>query len=1026
MARGLFGNLKGIDAFGKTAEDVKVKTKTGAFLTLLSAAIILAFTTIEFLDYRRVNLETSIVVDKSRGEKLTVRMNVTFPKVPCYLLSLDVMDISGETQRDLSHNIVKTRLGASGVPIPDSQSAELRNKLDVMNDQTKENYCGSCYGGVTPASGCCNTCEEVRQAYVNKGWSFSNPDSIEQCVREHWSDKLKEQANEGCNISGRLRVNKVIGNIHLSPGRSFQTNFMNIHELVPYLKDDQSAHDFGHTIHQLSFEGDDEYNFKKKEKSMDMKKKLGIVGNPLDGASGKAPHVQYMFQYFLKVVSTKFELLDGQTVKTHQYSTTHFERDLTQGAMGQTKDGVHVSHTNAGMPGVFINYEISPLLVVHSETRQSFAHFLTSTCAIVGGVLTIATIVDNDQDHCGRNEKDWANVRHETQFCDVGHTRPALLGGEYAINTTPRERRRTRRLHSFIILSLLLVFVHYWRFPAWTPSYVRTDYEAEDGTNFDWSVHPPSKTLNWTDCYYDFQCARLTVPLLYSEPSGEEAAVALIKYPSKYPPGHEKYRGPILFNPGGPGGSGVSTVLSLAKTFQIILSDEFDLVGFDPRGVGSTTPHLSIFNDQVEAGKFFLEFPETLNSSSSSLGEAFARANIAGNIVADRARFVAERVSTPLVARDMLSIVKAFGQDKLQYWGFSYGTILGATFAAMFPNNVGRVIIDGVVDTDDYYNGLWANNLRDTDDALMDIYQSCVNAGPSRCPIYEKSASLVQARVDRLLHRLKSEPIAFYSNSTDLAGGYEVVDYALVKIYMFLVLYNTHRSGLYLANALAALEQGDPSGFYLASPRKELEQLLQCSCPAPGENPARFQGGSEITLSIGCGDILEKRDEELDDIRRAYEEMSGVSGFADVWKIRVLCSGWKLAGKERFNGSFEQSTSHPLLIIGNTADPVTPVWNAHKVSKGFKDSVVLTQNSSGHCSIAATSLCTFRAIQEYFVNGTLPERGTVCEADSSIFGEKELNLDALSVEERELVDASEMLRKNYFIPPLGGGRVPLI
>ncbi|KAL5501557.1 ERV46 [Sanghuangporus vaninii] len=395
MARGLFGNLKGIDAFGKTAEDVKVKTKTGAFLTLLSAAIILAFTTIEFLDYRRVNLETSIVVDKSRGEKLTVRMNVTFPKVPCYLLSLDVMDISGETQRDLSHNIVKTRLGASGVPIPDSQSAELRNKLDVMNDQTKENYCGSCYGGVAPASGCCNTCEEVRQAYVNKGWSFSNPDSIEQCVREHWSDKLKEQANEGCNISGRLRVNKVIGNIHLSPGRSFQTNFMNIHELVPYLKDDQNAHDFGHTIHQLSFEGDDEYNFKKKEKSMDMKKKLGIVGNPLDGASGKAPHMQYMFQYFLKVVSTKFQLLDGQTVKTHQYSTTHFERDLTQGAMGQTKDGVHVSHTNAGMPGVFINYEISPLLVVHSETRQSFAHFLTSTCAIVGGVLTIATIVDS-------------------------------------------------------------------------------------------------------------------------------------------------------------------------------------------------------------------------------------------------------------------------------------------------------------------------------------------------------------------------------------------------------------------------------------------------------------------------------------------------------------------------------------------------------------------------------------------------------------------------------------------------------
>ena len=103
------------------------------------------------------------------------------------VLSLDVMDISGEAQRDLSHNIVKTRLDTTGAPIPNSHSAELRNKLDVMNDQTKDNYCGSCYGGVVPASGCCNTCEEVRQAYVNKGWSFSNPDSIEQV-----SQKLTE------------------------------------------------------------------------------------------------------------------------------------------------------------------------------------------------------------------------------------------------------------------------------------------------------------------------------------------------------------------------------------------------------------------------------------------------------------------------------------------------------------------------------------------------------------------------------------------------------------------------------------------------------------------------------------------------------------------------------------------------------------------------------------------------------------------------------------------------------------------
>ncbi|TFK40537.1 Sec1-like protein [Crucibulum laeve] len=384
-------NLGGVN----TTEDVKVKTRTGALLTLISAAIILTFTTMEFFDYRRVNIDTSIVVDRSRGEKLTVNMNVTFPRVPCYLLSLDVMDISGEVQRDISHNILKTRLDQQGVEIPNSHSAELRNDLDKMNEVKKDGYCGSCYGGLEPEGGCCNTCEDVRMAYVNRGWSFSNPDAIEQCKDEGWADKLREQADEGCNISGRIRVNKVIGNIHLSPGRSFQTNSRNLYELVPYLRDDGNRHDFSHTIHHFAFEGDDEYDYWKAEAGRDMKKRLGLGPNPLDGAVQRTSKAQYMFQYFLKVVSTQFRTLDGKVVNTHQYSTTHFERDLTEGNQGDTPGGIHVQHGVTGVPGAFFNFEISPILVVHSDTRQSFAHFITSTCAIVGGVLTVASLLDS-------------------------------------------------------------------------------------------------------------------------------------------------------------------------------------------------------------------------------------------------------------------------------------------------------------------------------------------------------------------------------------------------------------------------------------------------------------------------------------------------------------------------------------------------------------------------------------------------------------------------------------------------------
>ncbi|KAG8214562.1 Sec1 family-domain-containing protein [Butyriboletus roseoflavus] len=384
-------NLGGVN----TTEDVKVKTRTGALLTLISACIILAFTTMEFFDYRRVVVDTSIVVDRSRGQKLSVKLNVTFPHVPCYLLSLDVMDISGEQQRDVSHNIIKKRLTKSGVDVPGQRSGDLRNEIDKLAEKRGSGYCGSCYGGVEPESGCCNTCEEVRQAYSGRGWSFGNPDDIEQCVQEGWSEMLKDQAEEGCNLSGRIRVNKVIGNINISPGRSYQTNNRYFYDLVPYLKDDKNIHDFSHIVHEFYFMADDEYNPAKSKIGKEMRRRMGIEENPLDAYEARTTKAQYMFQYFLKVVSTQFRTLDGKSTNTHQYSVTHFERDLLKPIGEQDKQGVYTQHGVAGAPGAFFSFEISPILVVHSETRQSFAHFLTSTCAIVGGVLTVAALLDS-------------------------------------------------------------------------------------------------------------------------------------------------------------------------------------------------------------------------------------------------------------------------------------------------------------------------------------------------------------------------------------------------------------------------------------------------------------------------------------------------------------------------------------------------------------------------------------------------------------------------------------------------------
>ncbi|KAJ7505180.1 endoplasmic reticulum-derived transport vesicle ERV46 [Mycena galericulata] len=348
MEKGLLAGPKGDDALEKTTDDVKVKTRTRILLTIVAAVIILAFTTMEFFDYRRVTIDTSVVVDKRWGEKSTMelfdyrlitidtsvvvdkrwgekstmKLNISYPGVPCYLLSLDVVDINGETLRDVTYNIMKARTDAKGVRIPGQVSSELSNDVDKMTAVKDPNFCGSCYGSLELESGCCDTCEEVWTAYLNRGWNF-NPDAIEQCKDEGWTEKLREKSNEGCNISGRINLNKVIGNIQISPGRWFKTNSRNVYELVPNLRDDGN---FSHNIEYIGLEGDDD----KAEAGRAMKER---IWNPLDGTHASTSKSQYMFQFFLKVVSTQFRTPDGMVVTSNQYSTTPLEQLLkdTQG-----------------------------------------------------------------------------------------------------------------------------------------------------------------------------------------------------------------------------------------------------------------------------------------------------------------------------------------------------------------------------------------------------------------------------------------------------------------------------------------------------------------------------------------------------------------------------------------------------------------------------------------------------------------------------------------------------------------------
>ena len=215
-------------------------------------------------------------------------------------MSLDVMDISGEHQNDIQHDILRTRLSHSGRPIDEGKAGLRGEANEIAAFRGKKDYCGNCYGG-EPAEGtqCCNTCDDVREAYVRKGWSFSNPDGIEQCIAEHWSEKIKEQNQEGCRVSGLVHVNKVVGNFHLSPGRAFQSNSIHMHDLVPYLAGEgKEHHDFGHIIHDFGIGSEDEFHMSKDKRKLvndGIKEKLKVK-DPLKDVRAHTEKSQFMFQ----------------------------------------------------------------------------------------------------------------------------------------------------------------------------------------------------------------------------------------------------------------------------------------------------------------------------------------------------------------------------------------------------------------------------------------------------------------------------------------------------------------------------------------------------------------------------------------------------------------------------------------------------------------------------------------------------------------------------------------------------------
>ncbi|KAH7368296.1 endoplasmic reticulum vesicle transporter-domain-containing protein [Plectosphaerella cucumerina] len=408
-----------LDAFTKTVDEARIRTSSGGVITIVSLLVVFWLAWGEWADYRRIVIRPELVVDKGRGEKMEIHLNITFPKMPCELLTLDIMDVSGEQQHSIMHGVNKVRLQsrADGGAAIDTKALDLHSAEEEAT-HLDPNYCGPCYGATAPANaikpGCCNTCEEVREAYAQASWAFGKGEGVEQCQREHYAEKLEAQRHEGCRIEGGIRVNKVVGNFHLAPGRSFSSGNMHVHDLKNYWDADVS-HDFSHTIHSLRF-----------GPQLPLQVMHGVSKNfqpftnhhlnPLDGNKQETDDPNYNYMYFVKIVPTSFLPLGqkgsnslyaqessnlgdfGQSpngiIETHQYSVTSHKRSLS-GGDDSAEGHAERHHSQGGIPGVFFSYDISPMKVINREERsKTFTGFLTGLCGVIGGTLTVAAAVD--------------------------------------------------------------------------------------------------------------------------------------------------------------------------------------------------------------------------------------------------------------------------------------------------------------------------------------------------------------------------------------------------------------------------------------------------------------------------------------------------------------------------------------------------------------------------------------------------------------------------------------------------------
>lgn len=460
-------------------------------------------------------------------------------------------------------------------------------------------------------------------------------------------------------------------------------------------------------------------------------------------------------------------------------------------------------------------------------------------------------------------------------------------------------------------------------------------------------VVPSPGPVKWTSCGGGFECGTVTVPLDYSHPNGEKIRIALNRKPATEP---GKRIGSLLINPGGPGGSGITFLQQDIGSFTNV-NQYFDLVGFDPRGVGLSSPIRCLSGPEED--QFNAIDPVWDDADEKQKGIA-ADKNYVAECQAHNAKLL-PFVDTENAARDMDLIREAVGDSKLTYLGLSYGTFLGQMYAHLFPTHVRALSLDGVVDPNRSAADMDYTQLVGFESNLQAFLTSCSarRTGANRCQ-YAASGDPTQKLYD-LMDRIDANPIRV---------GNRDLTHALALNGVLTALYD-QSFWPYLDVALVRADQGDGT------------TLLAFSDIYYERNPdGTYSNTLDANNAINCLDHPVATDISFyDSLQQKYATASKLFGpaFQYDW---LICAYWPVK-PTRQPGPLDAPGAPPILLVGGSNDSATPYAWAEAVHSELSNSVLLKRQGNGHTSYDSNS-CAHAAEDAYLISLTLPAEGTVC------------------------------------------------